>query len=63
MTPLEFGGVLQENDGSQMEVVRRHGVFDDLPYERIVAGLRAAHPNLFTGGARMRSGSLMAEAA
>jgi transglutaminase-like putative cysteine protease len=66
MTPLEFDGVhdstLQENDGSHMEVVRTHGVFDDLPYERVVAGLRAAHPNLFAGS-RVRAGSLVAEAA
>ena len=62
MTPLEFGGVLQENDGSHMEVVRKHGTFDDLPYERLVAGLRAAHPKLFEG-TRVRSGSLIAEAA
>ena len=62
MTPLEFGGVLQENDGSHMEVVRTHGEFDDLPYERIVAGLREAHPNLFVAPARVRAGSLVAEA-
>ena len=54
MAPLEFGGVLQENDGSRMEVVRRHGTFDDLPYELVAGGLRAAHPNLFAAPSRVR---------
>jgi hypothetical protein len=43
--------------------VRTHGEFDDLPYERIVAGLRVAHPNLFVAPGRVRSGSLELEAA
>jgi transglutaminase-like putative cysteine protease len=71
MAPLEFDGatdaVLQPHDEhgrSHMEFVREHGAFDDLPYERVVAGLRRAHPRLFeTGATRLRSGSLVAEAA
>ena len=67
MTPLEFDGVhdalLQDNGGRRLEVVREHGTFDDLPYEYVIAGLRAAHPNLFVPRlARVRSGSLIAEA-
>jgi hypothetical protein len=63
MEPLAFGRVLQENDGSRMEVVHRHGLFDDLPYELVERGLRAAHPNLFAAPSRVRAGSLMTEAA
>jgi hypothetical protein len=46
-----------------MEVVHRHGTFDDLPYALVAAGLRAAHPNLFAAPSRVRAGSLVAEAA
>jgi hypothetical protein len=63
MQPLEFGGVLQENQGSRMEVVHRHGVFEELPYELVACGLRAAHPRLFAAPGRVRAGSLVAEAA
>jgi transglutaminase-like putative cysteine protease len=69
IAPLDFDGasdaVLQpydEHGRSHMEFVREHGVFDDLPYERVVAGLRSAHPRLFEG-TRVRSGSLVTEAA
>jgi transglutaminase-like putative cysteine protease len=70
MTPLDFDGatdaVLQpydERGQAFMELVREHGVFDDLPYEWIVSGLRRAHPRIFEGPTRVRSGSLVAEAA
>jgi hypothetical protein len=69
MAPLEFDGstdaVLQPYDEqakAHMEVVREHGVFDDLPYDRVVTGLRRAHPRIFEGSTRVRSGSLVAEA-
>jgi transglutaminase-like putative cysteine protease len=69
MAPLEFDGVTDavlqpydEHGGSHMELVREHGVFDDLPYERVVAGLRSAHPRLFEGPTRVRGGSLVEEA-
>ena len=69
MAPLDFDGtrdaVLQpydEHGRSHMEFVRAHGMFDDLPYERVLAGLRSAHPRLFDG-TRVRRGSLVAEAA
>lgn len=70
MTPLDFDGradaVLQpydEHGSVHMEFVRDRGVFDDLPYERVVAGLRSAHPRLFETATRMRRGSLVTEAA
>jgi transglutaminase-like putative cysteine protease len=70
MTPLDFDGatdaVLQpydEHGNAHMEFVREHGVFDDLPYERVVEGLRRAHPRIFAGPTRVRGGSLAAEAA
>ena len=69
IAPLDFDGtsdaVLQPYDEigrSHMEFVREHGVFEDLPFERDVAGLRSAHPRLFEG-TRVRSGSLVTEAA
>ena len=69
MAPLDFDGstdaVLQpydEQGKAHMEFVREHGVFDDLPYERVIAGLRGAHPRIFEGSTRVRSGSLVAEA-
>lgn len=46
-----------------MEFVREHGEFDDLPYDQVIAGLRQAHPNLFAGGHRFRTGSLAADLA
>jgi transglutaminase-like putative cysteine protease len=69
MAPLEFDGradaVLQASDeqgGSFIELVREHGEFDDLPYERVIVGLRKAHGGIFEGPARTRRGSLLAEA-
>jgi hypothetical protein len=69
MTPLDFDGstdaVLQPLDDqgkAQMEFVREHGTFDDLPYEQVIAGLRSSHPRLFEGATRLRRGSLVAEA-
>lgn len=69
MRSLEFDGrtdaVLQpydEHGGAHMELVRAHGFFDDLPYGEIIAGLRRAHPMIFAGPTRVRSGSLTAEA-
>jgi transglutaminase-like putative cysteine protease len=41
-----------------MEFLRVHGEFDDLPYDRIITDLRAAHPRLFAHGTRLTQGSL-----
>jgi len=69
MTPLDFDGrtdaVFQPYDDEGrafMELVHEHGAFDDLPYDTVVDGLRAAHPGLFDTRTRMRSGSLAGEA-
>lgn len=45
-----------------MEFIRIHGDFDDFPYDSVIDGLRAAHPNLFGTRNRFRSGSLIADA-
>lgn len=70
MTPLEFDGTGDslyhpyDLDGRrQMEILRVHGEFDDLPYDMVVADLRAAHPLLFGSSATaFPAGSLVAEA-
>lgn len=69
IAPLEFDGTADslhhpydESGRRYMEFVRMHGQFDDLPYEMIIDGLRAAHPRLFQGAATLASGSLVADA-
>ncbi|MFF5448582.1 transglutaminase family protein [Streptomyces sp. NPDC012888] len=70
MAPLEFDGTadslhhpFDEHGRKQMEFLRFHGEFDDLPYEWVVADLRAAHPGLFQGdGVRFAGGSLVRDA-
>ncbi|MGW0737590.1 transglutaminase-like domain-containing protein [Streptomyces sp. NPDC002851] len=72
MSPLDFDGTTDSvhhpydaHGRRQMEFLREHGEFDDLPYERVLADLRAAHPGLFADGAadRFAAGSLTGEAA
>jgi transglutaminase-like putative cysteine protease len=67
--PLEFDGqndsVLHPYDEvgrAFLEVTHEHGTFNDLPYERLTAGLISAHPALFSSPTRMRPGSLELEA-
>jgi Transglutaminase-like superfamily len=69
MAPLEFDGrsdslhhPYDHHGRRHMEFIRCHGEFDELPYERVVSGLRRAHPRLFAGTARTREGALAAEA-
>lgn len=69
ITPLDFDGrrdsVFHPNDDvgrAHIEIVREHGVFDDLPYEIVLSGLRRAHPALFDGPTRLVRGSLAREA-
>ncbi|HVK24123.1 MAG TPA: transglutaminase-like domain-containing protein [Actinokineospora sp.] len=68
MAPLEFDGTgdslyhpFDEQGRQQMEFVRTHGEFPDLPYERVIAGLRAAHPKLFDEPHKFAAGSLVAD--
>lgn len=44
-----------------MEFLRVHGEFDDLPYDRVIADLRAAHPLLFARSTRFTGGSLVGD--
>jgi hypothetical protein len=46
-----------------MEFIRMRGEFDDVPYETLVGGIRAAHPLLFAGSKTTAGGSLVREAA
>lgn len=69
MAPMEFDGlsdsVLHSYDGDgnrHLEVVRNRGIHSDLPYELIIDGLRAAHPNVFAGPTTLAAGSLAGEA-
>jgi transglutaminase-like putative cysteine protease len=69
ITPLDFDG---KNDSvhhpydlkgrRHMEFLRTHGEFDDLPYDLVLSGLRAAHPALFATPTRFATGSLVADA-
>ena len=52
--PLEFDGVhdsmfqeYTEDGHAHMEYVNDHGLFDDVPHEFIVSGVRAAYSHLF----------------
>ncbi|MET9295709.1 transglutaminase-like domain-containing protein [Streptomyces sp. NPDC003077] len=67
--PLDFDGrsdsvyhPYDETGRRHMEFLQMHGEFADVPYERVVGGIRAAHPLLFAGAERTTSGSLPAEA-
>lgn len=71
MRPLDFDGTADSvhhphDDGGAryMEVVREHGEFDDLPYERLIDGMRRAHPGIFASpeSTRLVTGSLHADA-
>jgi transglutaminase-like putative cysteine protease len=72
MRPLDFDGTADSvhhpyhDDGTRyLEVVREHGEFDDLPYQRLVDGMRGAHPGIFDGpeSTRLVTGSLHADIA
>ena len=65
--PLEFDGVndsvfqeFTEDGHAHMEYINDHGVFDDVPFDFILAGLQAAYGHLFTpqGEAGRVDGSL-----
>lgn len=67
--PLEFDGrsdslyhPYDEQGRRHMEFLHVHGEFDDVPYDLVYDGIRAAHPRLFAGSHTTTSGSLVAEA-
>jgi transglutaminase-like putative cysteine protease len=68
MAPLEFDGLADslhhpydEEGRRYMEFLRTHGEFDDVPYDLVLDGLRAAHPRLFKGRYALEAGSLVVE--
>ncbi|PRY35758.1 transglutaminase-like domain-containing protein [Umezawaea tangerina] len=67
--PLEFDGrtdsmyhPFDENGRQHMEFLRAHGDFDDVPYDMVVNGIRAAHPRLFESRDTTAKGSLVLDA-
>ncbi|MEV7503811.1 transglutaminase-like domain-containing protein [Streptomyces sp. NPDC093018] len=70
LAPLDFDGTADSlhhpfdlRGRRHMEFLRFHGEFDDLPYQRVVEELRAAHPRLMSAdGAGFTEGSLVGEA-
>ncbi|GGC66134.1 transglutaminase-like domain-containing protein [Marinobacter halophilus] len=65
--PLEFDGVhdsvfqeFTESGEAHMEYINDHGVFEDVPHQFIVEGVRAAYGHLFTdqGQSAQANGSL-----
>jgi transglutaminase-like putative cysteine protease len=69
MTPLDFDGEsdcvhhpFDESGQKNMEILKDHGEFDDLPHGMILAGLRRTHGALFASPTRFRAGSLARDA-
>ncbi|MFD9733244.1 transglutaminase family protein [Umezawaea sp. NPDC059074] len=67
--PLDFDGrtdsmyhPFDEDGRRHMEFLRAHGDFDDVPYDMVVDGIRAAHPRLFEGRDTTAKGSLVLDA-
>ncbi|WP_433273815.1 transglutaminase domain-containing protein [Actinosynnema sp. CS-041913] len=68
IAPLEFDGTADSvhhpydlAGRRNMEFLREHGEFEDLPYDLVIDGFRTAHPNLLTAGDRVARGSLVVE--
>lgn len=69
IAPLEFDGTTDSlhhpfdlHGRRHMEFLHAHGEFADLPYDRVVTSLRAAHPGLFGDAEHLVEGSLIADA-
>ena len=69
IAPLEFDGVTDSlhhpfdlKGRRNMEFLRTHGEFSDLPYDFVVNGLRAAHPRIFRDTDHLVEGSLITDA-
>lgn len=69
IAPLEFDGVTDSlhhpfdlKGRRSMEFLRTHGEFSDLPYDFVVNGLRAAHPQIFRDTDHLVEGSLITDA-
>lgn len=68
--PLDFDGrtdslyhPYDELGRRHMEFLYMHGEFDDVPYTKVVDGIKQAHPRLFASSTTTTAGSLEAEAA
>jgi transglutaminase-like putative cysteine protease len=69
IAPLEFDGITDSlhhpfdlQGRRHMEFLHIHGEFADLPYDRVLTGLQAAHPGLFGDTEHLVEGSLIADA-
>ncbi len=69
IAPLEFDGLTDSlhhpfdlKGRRNMEFLRTHGEFSDLPYDFVVNGLRAAHPRIFADTDYLVEGSLVTDA-
>ncbi|GAB3931657.1 transglutaminase family protein [Kribbella albertanoniae] len=68
MEALEFDGTSDSlyhpyaDGGGSMEFLKDHGSFDDVPYDFVIATMRAKHPNFLSGTGTVAGGSLAAEA-
>jgi len=69
IAPLEFDGLTDSlhhpfdlKGRRNMEFLRTHGEFSDLPYDFVVNGLRAAHPRIFRDTDHLVEGSLVTDA-
>jgi transglutaminase-like putative cysteine protease len=68
--PLDFDGrtdslyhPYDELGRRHMEFLRMHGEFDDVPYPKVISGIKQAHPRLFASSLATAAGSLEAEVA
>jgi len=69
IAPLDFDGVHDSlhhpydlKGRKHMEFLTEHGEFDDLPYDLVLNGLRAAHPDLFATPTSFVAGTLATDA-
>ncbi|GAA1720910.1 transglutaminase family protein [Kribbella yunnanensis] len=67
MEALEFDGLSDSlyhpyaEGGGSMEFLTDHGSFDDVPYDFVIATMRAKHPKFLSGTGTVAGGSLAAE--
>ncbi|MCD7443073.1 MULTISPECIES: transglutaminase-like domain-containing protein [Streptomyces] len=71
MPALDFDGVTDsqyhpydssQETSAQMEFLKEHGEFDDLPYEFVMSSMRLLHPRFLDGLSTVAGGSLATEA-
>ncbi|WP_105971359.1 transglutaminase-like domain-containing protein [Streptomyces geranii] len=57
-----YDGTGAQGPSAQMEFLKEHGEFDDLPYEFVLDSMRRSHPRFLDGSGTVAGGSLAAEA-